>query len=81
MFEDEETQHAAALVFNTSLPYISTLQEREQAFHDVLLAVKRNSFEQCRMKLAQEKDGFVRIREAKKALEELARTFISLDEG
>lgn len=81
MFDDEETQRAVALVFNTSLPYISTLQEREQAFHDVLLAVKRNSFEQYRLKMAQERDGFARIREAKKALEELAGTFISLEDG
>lgn len=79
MFDEEETQHAAAEVFNTSLPYISTVQEREQAFHDVLLAVKRNSFEKSYARLAQEKDGFARIRESKKALEELAKTFISLE--
>ncbi|MBS7240149.1 MAG: DNA primase [Acetatifactor sp.] len=81
MFDDDKTQNAAAEVFNTALPYISTLQEREQAFHDVLLAVKRNSFEQRRAVLAQEKDGFSRFLQAKKELEDLAKTFISLEEG
>ena len=41
MFEDEEEQREAAELFHTTLPELSTRQERERAFHDILLAVKK----------------------------------------
>lgn len=35
MFEDEEEQRQAAELFHTTLPELSTKQERERAFHDI----------------------------------------------
>ena len=35
MFEDEEEQRAAASLFHTKLPELTTGQEREKAFHDI----------------------------------------------
>ena len=43
MFEDEEEQREAAELFHTTLPELSTRQERERAFHDILLAVKKTA--------------------------------------
>ncbi|MBE5874680.1 MAG: DNA primase, partial [Lachnospiraceae bacterium] len=45
MFEDEDKQSEAAALFHTNLPQLETPQEREKAFHDIVYAVKKNSFE------------------------------------
>ena len=44
MFSDEEQQREAASLFSARLPRLDTGQEREKAFKDVLLSVKRNSY-------------------------------------
>ena len=41
MFEDEEEQREVASLFNTKLEAVNTKQERERAFHDILVAVKK----------------------------------------
>lgn len=79
MFEDEEEQREAASLFHTNLPSLTTLQEREKAFHDILLAVKKNSYEYYTAKLGTDVNALKQVIDGKKALEELAKTHISLE--
>lgn len=79
MFEDEDEQREAASLFNTNLPKLETRQEREKALHDVLMAVKKNSYEYYAANLGSDVDAITRVIEGKKALEELAKTHISID--
>lgn len=78
-FEEEEEQKTAAELFNTTLPKLETKQEREKAFHDILLAVKRNSYEYYTARLGMDVTALTKAVEGKKALETLAKTHISLD--
>ncbi len=79
MFTDEEEQREAASLFNTVLPKLDTRQEREKAFRDILLSVKRNSYEYYTSKLGADVTALKQVIDGKKALEELAKTHISLD--
>lgn len=79
MFEDEEEQRQAAELFHTTLPHLDTKQEREKAFHDILLSVKRNSYEYYTARLGMDVNALNRVVEGKKALETLAKTHISLE--
>ena len=45
MFTDEEEQREVAEIFNTKLEELTTPQEKEKAFHDILYQVKKNSYE------------------------------------
>lgn len=78
-FEDEEEQKEAASLFNTNLPELTTVQEREKAFHDILLSVKKNSYEYYTAKLGTDVNALQQVIKGKKALEELAKTHISLE--
>lgn len=78
-FEDGEEQQEAASLFNTGLPELSTPQEREKAFHDVLFAVKKNSYEYYTAKLGTDVNALKQVIDGKKALEELAKAHISLE--
>lgn len=80
-FEEEEEQRTAAEIFQTSLPELGSRQNREQAFHDILLAVKKNSYEYFSARLGSDVNALNQVIAGKKALEELAKTHISLDEG
>ena len=80
MFEDESEQREVAALFNTNLPQLNTGQEREKAFHDILIAVKKNSYEYYTGKLGDDVSALKQALEGRKALEELAKTHISLDE-
>ena len=66
-------------IFNSKLPPMETRMEREKALKDVLVAVKRNSYEVFTNRLSQDVNGLNKVIEGKKALEELAKTHISLD--
>ncbi len=79
MFEDEEEQREAASLFHTKLPELTTVQEREKAFRDILLAVKKNSYEYYTSKLGTDVNALKQVIDGKKALEELAKAHISLD--
>ncbi len=79
MFTDEEEQREAAALFNASLPELTTRQEKEKAFHDILYAVKKNSYEFFTSKLGSDMTALNKVIAGKKALEELAKTHISLD--
>ena len=54
-------------------------QERERAFHDILVAVKRNSYQYYMAKLGTDVNAVMKAVEGKKALEELQRAHISLE--
>lgn len=79
-FEDEEEQRQAAELFQTTLPdKPKTVQEREKAFHDILLGVKKNSYEYYTARMGSDMSALKQAVEGKKALEELAKTHISLE--
>ena len=79
LFSDEDEQRKVAELFNSKLPPMETRMEREKALKDVLVAVKRNSYEVFTKRLAQDVNGLNKVIEGKKALEELANVHISLE--
>lgn len=79
MFEDEQEQREAAALFNTKVEALETKQEKERAFHDILYAVKKNSYEYYSGKLGSDVSALNQVIAGKKALEELSKTHISLD--
>ena len=79
MFEDEQQQSEVASLFNAKLEAINTSQEKEKAFRDILLAVKKNSMEYYSKNLGADIEALTLVVEAKKALQELEKTHISLD--
>lgn len=79
LFTDEEQQREAASVFNTKLAPLSGRAEQEKAIHDIVVSVKRNSFEYFSSRPAADVLALNQVIEGKKALEELSKTHISLD--
>ena len=79
LFTDEEEQRRVAELFNTKLQELSTRAEREKAFHDIVVAVKRNSLDYFSSQLGADVLALNQVIEGKKALEELSKTHISLD--
>ena len=77
-FADEQEQRAVAEIFNTQLQEITTPKEREKAFHDILYAVKKNSFEYYSGRMGSDMNALSQVISGKKALEELSKTHISL---
>ena len=78
LFQEESEQREVAELFDTKLEMLSTKQEREKAFHDVLLKVKENSLEYYSGRLGSDVTAINQVIEGKKALENLKRTHISL---
>lgn len=78
MFEEEKDQSEAASLFTTSLPELESEQEKEKAFHDILVSVKKNSYEYYSARSGVDITALSRVIEGKKALEELNKTHISL---
>ena len=77
-YEEEQEQRTVAEIFNTKLEEITTPQEREKAFHDILDAVKKNSFEYYSSRMGADMNAINQVISGKKALEELSKTHISL---
>ena len=77
-FEEEEEQRAVAELFNTKLAELTTDQEREKAFHDIVYAVKKNSFEYYSARMGTDMEALNQVIQGKKELEELSKTHISL---
>ena len=77
-FEEEQEQRAVAELFNTRLEEITTDKEREKALHDILCAVKQNSFDYYSGRMGSDMDAINQVISGKKALEELRKTHISL---
>ena len=78
MFEEESQQREAASLFHTKLVQMDSLAEREKAFHDILYAVKKNSYERASASRGDSMEDLYRVIEGKKLLEELGKTHISL---
>ncbi len=81
MFTDEEQQRQVAELFSTTLIGLETQAERQKAFHDIVVAVKKNSYEHYSQKLGSDIDALQKVIDGKKALEELQKTHILLNEG
>lgn len=79
LFTDEEEQREVAGVFNTRLQEITTKQDKEKAFHDIVMAVKKNSYDYFSTQLGSDVEALNKVIEGKKALEELSKTHISLE--
>ncbi len=79
MFEDEKEQSEAASLFTTSIPELESQQEKEKAFHDILISVKKNSYEYYSARSGVDILALSKVIEGKKALEELNKTHISLN--
>lgn len=86
MFEDEEEQKEVALLFNTKLTgldgipmEIDSNQDKEKAFHDILVKVKSNSLDYYSSRLASDVTAITKVVEGKKMLEELKKAKIHLD--
>ncbi|MCI6552364.1 MAG: DNA primase [Lachnospiraceae bacterium] len=79
MFSEGEEHREVAALLNERLEAVETIQEKEKALHDIILAVKKESWDySCRK--ADQAEVMLRITEARKALEELSKTHISLKE-
>ena len=81
MFSDEAEQRQVAELFSTTLMGLETQADRQKAFHDIVVAVKKNSYEHYSQKLGSDIDALKKVIEGKKALEELQKTHILLNEG
>ena len=79
MFEEEEDQREAASLFHTKLERLESTAEQEMALHDIVCAVKRNSYERDSAQLGTDVAALNRVIAGKKQLEELAKTHISLE--
>lgn len=79
VFPEEEEQREVAAIFNTSLVEPETKKEKEKALHDILVSVKRISYEYNSGRLGSDIEALNRVIAGKKALEELSKTHISLD--
>ena len=77
MFPDETEQREVAGLFDTKLEMLANVQEKEKAFHDVLIKVKENSLEYYSGRLGSDVTAINQVIEGKKALENLKRTHIS----
>lgn len=77
-FEDEEEQKEAAGLFHARLEHMDSDAEQEKAFHDIVYAVKNNSFEYYSGRLGSDVSALNQVIQGKKALEELSKTHISL---
>lgn len=80
LFPDEEEQREVAELFDTKLQMLTTIQEKEKAFHDVLLKVKENSLEYYSSRLGSDVTAINQVIAGKIALETLKRTHISFQE-
>lgn len=79
-FSDETQQREVAALFNTKLEKLETRQEKEKAFHDIIYTVKKNSYDYYSGKIGADVSAINQVIAGKKALEELSKTHISLDE-
>ena len=87
MFTEEEQQREVAQLFNTKLEHMGredddssqSLADMEKAFHDIVMKVKQNSYEYHVAQSGRDIEALSRSITAKKELEVLAKTHISLE--
>lgn len=80
MFDDESAQREVASLFNTKLESLESNLEREKAFHDILYSLKKNSYDYFSSKLGSDVSALQQVINGKKALEEISKIHISLEE-
>lgn len=73
LFPDEEEQREVASLFNTRLMEPETIQEKEKAFHDILVSVKRISYEYNTSRLGTDVEALNRVIEGKRHWKNLAK--------
>lgn len=78
-FESSEEQRLVAEIFNTPLEKIETKEGREQAFHDVVLKVKKNSYAYYFSRMGTDVNTLQQVMEGKKILEKLENVHFNLD--
>lgn len=78
MFESQEEQKEVTSLFNTHLMELETKDEQERALHDIVLAVKRNSYDHFSEQMGVDLSAITKAVEAKKKIEELGRVKIQL---
>lgn len=76
LFPEEEEQREVAALFNTKLEKLSTSADKEKAFRDILLSVKRLSLEHYTAQLGSDVNALNQVIAGKKALLELEKTHI-----
>ena len=76
-YTEEDKQQELAALFQTRLETKQDRETREIALHDLIMAVKKNSFAYYSGRLGEDVDALSKVVAGKKALEELARTRIS----
>jgi len=79
MFEDEKDHSEAASLFTTKLPALESVSEKEKEFHDILMRVKKNSYDYYSARSGVDISALNKMIEGKKALEELNKTHISIN--
>ncbi|MCR4989413.1 MAG: DNA primase [Lachnospiraceae bacterium] len=81
MFSDEDSQREAAALFNTRVEALESVKDKEKAFHDILYSLKKNSYDHYSSKLGSDVDALQKVIDGKKALEEIAKIHISLEDN
>ncbi|MBQ8247308.1 MAG: DNA primase [Lachnospiraceae bacterium] len=79
LMEDPEEQSKLSELFTTRLENINSKEERQKAFHDILLAVKTNSFDYYSAQAGTDINAITKVIAGKKALQELSKTHIFMD--
>lgn len=80
MFPDEDEQRIVAALFNTKLEEITTKDDRERAFKDILIALKKNSYEYFNSNLGSDVSALSKAIQGKRDLEELNKIHIVMEE-
>jgi DNA primase len=78
LFEDEEEQKKAAEILQTNLPETDTTGDRDKAFTDIILSVKKASYEAFTREPVSSVEALQESVRRKKELEELKRNGIRL---
>ncbi len=81
MFENEEEQREIAELFNARIHEVETKEDREKALRETIVRVKENGIK-CRGDALDPADmeGLMKLVQEKKALEELKKLHIVMDE-
>lgn len=75
-YQDPEQQRIVAEIFNTKIDAIDTEEEKRIALHDVVLIIKRNSFNHFYAKTGSDTTALMKVIEVKKVIEELQMTSV-----
>lgn len=79
MFTEEEEQTEVAKLFNTHLTDIGSGREKEKAFKEIFIKLKKNSYEYLSEHSGSDADALTRAVEGKRLLEELNKLRIDFE--